>query len=350
MVSDNAMSNGNQIEEVSPNDGEMNEHTAFRELGPDQILDAVESQDYLCDGRFIALNSYENRVYQIGLEEQQPIIAKFYRPERWSDEAIIEEHEFTISLEAEDIPVVAPLRNAQGKTLHHHGPFRFALYPRRGGRSPELDNSDHLEIIGRFIARIHLHGQSAPFEHRATINTQNFGREPADYLLGSRHIPMELQRPYAALIDNLLVLIQQRMDEAGELDTIRLHGDFHAGNILWRDDVPHIVDFDDARNGPAVQDIWMMLSGDRQFQTARLGDLLEGYTQFRDFDPRELRLIEPLRTLRMIHYAAWVAKRWEDPAFQLAFPWFASARYWDDHILSLREQEAALTEPPLIWD
>lgn len=331
-------------------ESETNEHTAFRELGPDQILDAVESQDYLCDGRFIALNSYENRVYQVGLEDKEPLVAKFYRPERWTDEAIVEEHQFTLSLAEEEIPVVAPLVNKNGETLHKHGHFRFALYPRRGGHSPELDNPEHLEILGRFIARIHLHGQSKPFEHRATINTENYGREPSQYLLESGTIPMGLKTPYSTLIDNLITLIEQRISEAGDLQYVRLHGDFHPGNILYRDDTPHIVDFDDARNGPAVQDLWMFLSGDRQFQTARLGDLLEGYTQFRDFDPRELRMMEPLRTLRMIHYAAWLAKRWQDPAFQLAFPWFNSSRYWDEHILSLREQESALSEPPLVWD
>ncbi len=324
--------------------------SAFHTLTPDTMLDAVESIGYRTDGRFLALNSYENRVYQIGLEDAEPIIAKFYRPGRWSDDAIIEEHIFTAQLAADEIPVVAPLADDSGKTLHHWADHRFALYPRRGGRTPELDNPEQLEMIGRFIARIHLHGQVGEFEHRPRLDIDSFGVAPSRYLLENRKIPADLEQSYASLIDDLLLRIRRCFDAAGEVANIRLHGDCHPSNILWRDDTPHIVDFDDARMGPAIQDLWMFLSGDRQYATARLADLLEGYTQFRDFDPRELHLIEALRTLRMIHYAAWLARRADDPAFKMAFPWFYTRRYWDDHILALREQAALMDESPLIWD
>jgi len=331
-------------------DKNQGDTTAFQYLVPDAILDSIESQGYLCDGRFLALNSYENRVYQIGIEDDSPVIAKFYRPQRWSDAAIIEEHQLTLELAASEIPVVAPLINPQGETLHHYKHYRFALYPQKGGRTPELDNPQQLEVIGRFLARIHLHGEQQDFQSRPSLDIEQFGIQPSQYLLKSQLIPMELETSYSALIDDLIPKIRHHFELAGAVKNIRLHGDCHPSNILWRDGTPHIVDFDDARMGPAIQDLWMFLSGDRQYQTARLADILEGYTQFRDFNPRELHLIEALRTLRMIHYAAWLAKRAEDPAFQLAFPWFYTARYWDDHILSLKEQSSALDNPPLVWD
>lgn len=336
--------------ELDPNRAPNDKTTAFQQLVPDEMLDAVESQGYLCDGRFIALNSYENRVYQIGLEAAQPIVAKFYRPGRWTDEAIKEEHEFTLALAAEEIPVIPPVSTSAGETLHHHGPFRFALYERRGGHTPELDNPEQLEIIGRFMARIHLLGEQSTFRYRQSLNIEQLGRESAQYLLEQQHIPASLETAYTKLVADLFAKIEDHFSQTGNYKDIRLHGDAHPGNILWRDETPHIVDFDDACNGPAIQDLWMFLSGDRQYQTARLADVLEGYTQFRDFDPRELNIIEALRTLRMIHYAAWLARRWTDPAFQLAFPWANSARYWDDHILSLKEQSALLDEPALVWD
>ena len=328
----------------------QNDNSAFHTLTPDTMLDAVDSLGYRTDGRFLALNSYENRVYQIGLEEEEPIIAKFYRPRRWSDDAIREEHAFTRQLADDEIPVVAPLADESGETLHHFAGHRFALYPRRGGRTPELDNPEQLEMIGRFIARIHLHGQQRPFSHRGRLDIESFGVEPSRYLIEQRLVPADLETSYATLVEDLLARIRRSFDAAGDVATIRLHGDCHPSNILWRDETPHIVDFDDARMGPAIQDLWMFLSGDRQYATARLADLLEGYTQFRDFDPRELHLVEALRTLRMIHYAAWLARRADDPAFKMAFPWFYTRRYWDDHILALREQAALLDEPPLVWD
>ena len=323
---------------------------AFAKLVPDQMLDAVESIGIKCDGRFLALNSYENRVYQVGVEDGLPVVAKFYRPLRWSDEAIIEEHKFTETLSALEIPVVAPLCDTNGVTLHQHGPYRFALYPNRGGRAPELDNPEHLEQMGRFIARIHAEGAVSDFQFRPTLDIESFAIQPRDYLVQSDFIPAHLDHAYQTLTGDLIIQIEQCFARAGEIQQIRLHGDCHPGNILWTDDGPHIVDFDDARTGPAIQDLWMFLSGDRHYMTARLADLLEGYTQFYDFNAAELHLVEALRTMRMIHYAAWLARRWDDPAFPLAFPWFNSVDYWENHILSLREQAALMNEPALIWN
>ena len=323
---------------------------SYAALGPDAILDAVESRGYLCNGQFLALNSYENRVYQVGIEDAEPLIAKFYRPARWSDEAIIEEHQFTQALSDLEVPVIAPLIDKDGTTLHTHNGYRFTLSPRRGGRAPELDDPDHLEQMGRFIARIHNMGATQPFKHRPTLNIETFGVESCRYLLEHRFVPDGLIDAYRSLTEDLIVRVRSCYAAAGEVEIIRLHGDMHPGNVLWRDNGPHIVDFDDARMGPAIQDIWMFLSGDRQYMTARLADFLNGYIEFREFDPKELHLLEALRTLRMMHYAAWIARRWDDPAFPQAFPWFNSGRYWDDHILALREQAALMDEPPLVWD
>jgi Ser/Thr protein kinase RdoA (MazF antagonist) len=322
---------------------------AFANLTPDHMLDAIEATGIHCDGRFLALNSYENRVYQVGTDNG-PVVAKFYRPNRWSDEAIIEEHQFTLDLAEREIPVIPPIVNDVGQTLLQHDAYRFALYPCRGGRELELDNPDHLEQLGRFIGRIHAYGSTEPFKHRATLNIENLAIKPREYILENNFIPAHLLEAYTSITRDLIQQIEHNYELASNVQQIRLHGDCHPGNILWRDDAPHIVDFDDARMGPAVQDLWMFLSGDRNYMTARLADLLEGYTQFYDFNPAELQLVETLRTLRIIHYAFWIASRWDDPAFPRAFPWFNTTRYWEDHVLSLREQSALLNEPPLIWD
>jgi len=322
---------------------------SYKNLGPEEILDAIEGAGYRCDGHIFALNSYENRVYQIGITEEEPIVVKFYRSLRWSDAAICEEHRFTQELASYDIPVIVPLQGANCNTLHHHEHFRFALYPRRGGRSPELSNPEHLLQMGRFIGRIHNVGATKSFEYRPVLDIQSFGIDSYHYLLENNFIPIELEQSYRTLSEDLIKRIHNCFYRAGDINGIRLHGDCHHGNILWRDDAPFILDFDDARTGPAVQDLWMFLSGDRQYMTARLSDLLEGYTEFRDFDARELHLVEALRTLRMMHYAAWIARRWNDPAFPLAFPYFNTQHYWQDHILTLREQAALMDEPPLEW-
>lgn len=324
---------------------------SFAELSPDSIIEAIEGDDQLvCDGRLLALNSYENRVYRIGIEDGTPLIAKFYRPARWTEAQINEEHAFAAELAAADIPVVAPLATADGNTLRQHGEFFFALYPMRGGRSPELDNPEQLQIIGRFIGRLHKVSETAPFHNRSVVDTETLGRDTSSYLIDNRRLPAELGSAYENLIADLLPKVEARFAACRQVRSIRLHGDFHPGNILWRDETPHIVDLDDARTGPAIQDLWLFLSGDRQYQQARLADLLDGYTMFRDFDSAELGLVEALRTLRIIHYAAWLDKRREEPAFQQAFPWLESNRYWDDHILALKEQSSALDEAPLRWD
>lgn len=328
---------------------EISQSTGFGELSPDAILDALEGIGLQCDGRILALNSYENRVYQIGIEDAEPLVAKFYRPQRWTDAAIIEEHQYTLALAAEEIPVVAPSLGEQGQSLYQQGAYRFALYPCRGGRAPELDNPDQLEQMGRFVARIHALGATQVFEHRPTLDIQQFGVQAREFLLSHDFLPTHIREAYESLSQDLIEQVQLCYTRAGEVQYIRLHGDCHPGNILWREQMPHIVDFDDARMGPAIQDLWMFLSGDRAYMTARLADVLEGYTQFYEFNPSELYLVEALRTLRMIHYAAWLASRWDDPAFPLAFPWFNTVRYWEEHVLSLREQRALLDEPPLVW-
>ncbi len=330
-------------------DAALDETTAFGRLGPEDILEAVESLGYRCDGRLLALNSYENRVYQIGIEDEPPLVGKFYRPCRWSDAAIQEEHDFSRDLAEQEIPVVPPVRDGDGRSLHRQGLFRFAVYPRRGGRSPDLESPSLLTQMGRLIARLHNRGALSPFAHRPELTVTRFGVESYRYLLEQGFIPAELETAYCSLAEDLIEQIRACYERAGAPHNLRLHGDCHQGNILWTEAGPHIVDLDDARMGPAVQDLWMCLSGDRAQMTARLGDLLEGYIQFREFNPRELHLIEALRTLRMMHYAAWLARRWQDPAFPLAFPWFNTERYWGDHILSLREQAALMSEPALVW-
>lgn len=319
----------------------------YADLTPDCMLDALASVGLHGDGRFIPLSSYENRVYQFFMEEGPPVVAKFYRPGRWTDAQIAEEHSFVAALVEREIPVVGPIAMG-GRTLNEYGGFRFAVYPRRGGRPPELDDPKTLEWIGRFIGRIHAVGAIAAFSDRPAIDLQSFGREPRDGLLASDLIPADLRPAYTSIVDMALAAIERAFDRAGDLHRIRLHGDCHAGNILWTDDGPHFVDFDDCRMGPAVQDLWMLLSGDRAAMTRQLGDVVAGYEDFAELDRRELALVEPLRTLRMIHYAAWLGRRWTDPAFPAAFPWFGTQRYWQDHVLALREQVAAMDEPPLV--
>jgi len=326
---------------------ESNQHP-FETLTPDFLMTAIETQGFLCDGRLLALNSYENRVYQVGIEDETPLIAKFYRPNRWSEQQILEEHEFSFELVEQELPVVAPLLNNQGQSLFHHEDFCFSLFPRQGGHAPELDNLDNLLIIGRMMGRIHSIGASRPFAHRPQLNSQNFGHDCVK-LISEQFIPASLKPAYDTLTCDLLQRIDENLASANSngLTNIRTHGDCHSGNMLWRDDAPHFVDFDDARMAPAIQDLWMFLSGDRARRTAQINELVEGYNEFYDFQPRELHLIETLRTLRMIHYAAWLASRWQDPAFPMNFPWFNTERYWGEHILELREQLAALDEPTL---
>lgn len=306
-------------------------------LDPGTVLDALDSVGLRGDGRLIALNSYENRVYLIHLEEGDAVVAKFYRPHRWTSEQIEEEHALVEELAGEDIPAVAPLR-LQGRTLHTHAGFRFAVYPRRGGRAPELDQPGVLEWIGRFIARIHAIGARQAFRHRPAISVASLGRESRAVLLAGRLISPEIETAWAAAADLALEQADRAFAAAAGVRSLRLHGDCHPGNLLWTESGPHFVDFDDARSGCAVQDLWMLLSGERAERSAQLSRLLDGYTQVREFDSAELALIEPLRTLRLIHYSAWIARRWDDPAFPAAFPWFGTPRYWEERVAELREQ------------
>ena len=337
----------------------------YRGLIPDVILAALDKVGLRGDGRLLALNSYENRVYQVEMEEGGAVVAKFYRPGRWSDAAIDEEHAFVAELVEREIPVVAPLLlssarvplNGEGlaieqsHTLHHLDGFRFAVYPRCRGRSPELEDRNTLQWMGRFIGRIHAVGAQRSFVERPRLDIASFGDAPRAWLLTHDFIPPDLLDAWRSVTAQALDGVRRCFERAGEVQSLRLHGDCYAGNVLWIEEGeqrgPHFVDFDDSRMGPAVQDLWMLLSGDRAAMTAQLADLLAGYQDFFDFDTRELYLIEALRTLRLIHYSAWLARRWDDPAFPRAFPWFNTQRYWQDRILELREQIALMDEPPL---
>jgi Ser/Thr protein kinase RdoA (MazF antagonist) len=329
----------------------MNALAPYSELSPDVVLDALEAAGCRCDGRLLALNSYENRVYQIGIEDGEPVVAKFYRPGRWSDAAIREEHAFSAELAAQEIPVVAPLRlpRADGvaESLFSHRGFRYAVFPRRGGRWPELGTAVDREWVGRFLGRIHGVGRAARFQERATLSVRDLGRNARDFVLDGDWMPDYLATKYADLTDELLEEVEAQADGWGGARLGRILGDCHRGNILWTDQGPHFVDLDDCLTGPAIQDIWMLLSGSQQEMRTELTDLLKGYEQFLPFDRGELALIEPLRALRMIHYSAWLARRWDDPAFPRAFPWFAEPRYWEEHYRALQDQLAAVTGPRL---
>ncbi|MFP6827935.1 MAG: serine/threonine protein kinase [Gammaproteobacteria bacterium] len=318
----------------------------YANLSPDLVLDALDGVGFRCDGRILALNSYENRVYQLGMDDGGFLVAKFYRPGRWTDEAILEEHDFSAELVSQEIPVVAPVV-IDGATLHEHASYRFAVFPRQGGRWPELGSADERRWMGRFVGRIHAIGAVKPFTHRLALSAQRMGDESAEYLLDSDWIPDHLVDSYETIVDQLLESVGECFGRAGLYRELRIHGDCHPGNVLWTDDGPHFVDLDDCITGPAVQDLWLFLSGERDERASQLQDLLEGYGQFCTFDYRELHLIEALRTLRIIHYTAWIARRWVDPAFPRAFPWFAENKYWEEHVLALKEQAAVLTEPPL---
>jgi Ser/Thr protein kinase RdoA (MazF antagonist) len=318
----------------------------FSALNPDCVLNALESVGFRGDGRLLALNSYENRVYEVGMDEGPPLVSKFYRPGRWTDSAILEEHAFVQELAEHEIPVV-PALSRDGLTLHRFEGYRFAIFPKQGGRAPELEDRSTLERIGRFLGRIHAIGAVRPFRVRPALDTASFGEEPRDYLLTHGFIPADLEVAYRGAVNQALDAVHHCFARAGKVRLLRLHGDCHPGNVLWTDEGPHFVDFDDSRMGPAVQDLWMLLSGERGDMAQQLSDILAGYEDFADFDERELHLIEALRTLRLIHYAAWLAQRWDDPAFPKAFPWFNTQRYWQDRILELREQIALMDEPPL---
>jgi len=317
--------------------------TPYYKLDPDTLLQAVESTGLVTDGRLLALNSYENRVCQVGIEEEMPVIAKFYRPGRWTDEQIQEEHDFSLELAEAEIPLIAP-QIINRESLHHHKGFRFALFRRQGGHAPELEDRDTLLWLGRFIGRIHAIGRTRPFAYRPALTPERFGDDSITTILNGQWLPPHMETAFESLASDLMISIRNAYERAGNVDSIRLHGDCHPGNLLWRDG-PFFVDMDDCQSAPAIQDLWMLLSGDTFEMGQQLSDVIEGYRQFCSFDTRELQLIEALRTLRMLHHAAWLARRWEDPAFPVAFPWFGAPRYWEDLVLSLREQFAAMQEP-----
>jgi Ser/Thr protein kinase RdoA (MazF antagonist) len=324
----------------------MADSPPYAGLTPDAVLNAVESVGLACDGRLLALNSYENRVYQVGIDDGLPVVAKFYRPGRWTDAEILEEHAFVTELATAEIPAV-PALVLGGTTLNAHGGFRFAVFPRQGGRAPEVDAPGVREWLGRFIGRIHAVGAIKPFRRRPALTRVSHGNTARDFLLEHDFIPPDLLPAWESVVDQALGGVARCYDRAGDVKSLRLHGDCHLGNVLWTDEGPHFVDFDDARMGPAIQDLWMLLSGEREQMVGQFGEIIDGYEQFADFDPREMHLVEALRTLRLIHYSAWIARRWDDPAFPAAFPWFNTQRYWQDRILELREQIALMDEAPL---
>jgi len=338
---------------VSDSDGDLclTSLHPFDRLTPDFLLDALQSVGVRGDGRLLALNSYENRVWQVGVEDGETCIAKFYRPARWTEAQILEEHTFAQDLVDEDVPVVAPLvlhsGEASSSTLHAYQDFYFAVFPRRGGRAPELDRAGVLERMGYFLGRLHATGAHHLFHDRPALSVEEFGVEPIRFLLAGDGIPLELKPSWQAIAEQALHAVEESFRRVGAVAQLRIHGDCHPGNVLWTEAGPHFVDLDDARNGPAIQDIWMLLSGSREEQQTQLEEIMRGYRAFRRFDTRELGLIEALRTLRLLHYSAWIARRWDDPAFPMHFPWFGTQRYWQDRILELREQVGAMQEPPL---
>ena len=317
----------------------------FEGLTPDCVVDCVEAIGLRSDLRLLALNSYENRVYQAGIEEADPVIVKFSRPGRWTREQILEEHTFAQELVDNGLSVVAPME-INGATLQEAQGFLIAAFPRRGGHAPELDNFDHLLGLGRTLGRMHGVGGSADFAERIDYTLERWLIEPLNYL-STEWVPNELLPAWDSLGKDLVDRAARLMEDYVPREGIRLHGDCHVGNILWRDDTPHFVDLDDCVTGPAIQDLWMFLSGDRAQRELQLAELIAGYEEFNDFDPREIKWIEALRTARMVYYSAWLARRWDDPAFPAAFPWFRQERYWADQILALREQLALLEEEPL---
>lgn len=317
----------------------------YDSLTPDRVVDCIESIGLISDLRLLALNSYENRVYQVGIEGSAPLIAKFYREGRWSDEQILEEHAFSRELVEHEISVVAPIE-INGATLHHAHGHRFSVFERRGGHPPELDNLDHIYRLGQTLGRIHRIGSASDFKHRRDISTQRMATE-SRLFVQDEFVPIELGTAYRTLAADCDAVATEILAGMGYEDMQRIHGDCHSGNILWRDDMAHFVDLDDCVMGPAIQDVWMFLSGERHHQERQLSEFVEGYEEFHDFDPRQLNWIEALRTLRIMHHAKWLAERWSDPAFPKAFPWFGQGRFWSDHILELREQLAVMNETPL---
>lgn len=320
--------------------------TPYADLSPETILDALESAGFDPTGGLLELNSYENRVFQAELESGGFVVTKFYRPGRWSDAQIAEEHAFSAELAEADVPVVIPIER-DGATLFRHAEHRFAVYPRQGGHPPNIEIESDLKVLARTIARIHAVGATRRFEHRPDLSVEWLGHESRRFLLEHQFLPPDMEAAYDTLTEQLLARLDDASTRLRRAPEGRIHGDCHLGNLLWRNDTPHFVDFDDCVNGPPIQDLWMLLSGEREERQSQLKTIVEAYETFHRFEPASLGLIEPLRTLRIMHHAAWIARRWHDPAFPRAFPTFDTPRYWSEHVLTLREQMAALDEPPL---
>ena len=345
--------------------------TPYAGLDPASVLDSLDAVGFRGDGRILQLNSYENRVFQVHLEDGRAVVAKFYRPGRWTDAQILEEHRFARQLAEADVPVVAPLGlaplPAAAGTRADEAPPRFvgspatlahtfvqgsehrvAVCERRAGRAPNLEDPQVLRWLGRFVGRLHVVGEAEPFLQRRRLDVATYGLRAREIVQTSPYVDEASLAPWLAACDTALGQVQRAFDACGHAPSLRLHGDLHPGNILWREvdeasqGGPHIVDLDDACSGPAIQDLWMLLSGDAVTMQLQLDTLLEGYRLFRDFDRREAALIEPLRTLRMIHHSAWIAERWRDPAFPAAFPWFETPGYWGQQAMQLREQVEAM--------
>ncbi|HBF07443.1 MAG TPA: serine/threonine protein kinase [Gammaproteobacteria bacterium] len=311
---------------------------SFQHLSPNAVLNAIESLGLEVDGRLFELNSFENRVFQIGILDQAPLIAKFYRPGRWSAAQIQEEHDFTLQLEEDEVPAIAPLV-FNGKSLFHAEGYYFALYRRQGGYAPELDIKEHLKSIGRTLGRIHAYGSSQLYKARPSYSLEEMGSKSAQHLI-ENHIPTHHVQIYKDITDQIFTTIDQHASQIYALPQLRLHGDCHLGNILWQDPHPFFVDFDDSVNGPQMGDLWMLysLSQDQELNKERLYTLLDGYEMFYEFDDEQLRYCEVFRTLRMINYTSWVGTRWNDPAFKRAFPWFDKDGYWLEHARDLEQQ------------
>ncbi len=336
---------------------DANPSQPFADLTPHAVLDALANVGLHGDGRLMQLNSYENRVFQVALEDGSTVVAKFYRPGRWSDAQILEEHGFALELERAEVPVVAPLvlnTPRTGATLQclgdpptlaRDGLLRYAVAPRRAGRAPDLDDVDTLTRIGRFIGRMHAVARQGHFHERRPLNVMTLGRAPREWLLQHNRVASSASASWAKASQRALDIAQERFDAMADVRRIRVHGDCHPGNLLWTPQGPHCVDLDDATTAPAVQDLWMLLSGEAFEARRQIAVLLEGYEDFCDFDRRELLLIEPLRTLRMIHHGAWLAERFDDPAFPIAFPWFGSPSYWAEQTQYLLTQIDAMSAP-----
>ena len=320
--------------------------TPYQHLGPDTILKALEEQGFRPSGSMIALNSYENRVYQIGLEDESFCVVKFYRPNRWNDKQILEEHSFTNELLEKDLSVIAPY-SREGETLFSYDDFRFSVFPRQGGHPPNIENKDDLKVLARSIARLHSIGQVTKFKYRNEMDLTKWAAESRESILNQQIIPLEMTAAYDSITLELIDKLGGLIESYKHMKWNRIHGDFHLGNVLWRNNTAHFLDFDDSVNGPPIQDLWMLLSGERNEQEHQLYEILDAYSSFADFDQATLRLVEPLRTLRIMHHAAWIGRRWNDPAFPPAFPWYNTNKYWSDHVLSLRQQLFLLEEPSL---